>query len=125
MKTISDYIFEEKLKYQLPEDYEQKSIHILNELVDSLPSLPGGPYKKRGNIPGGEFWFNKFDVMRYPAESAKYKGNASGIHLYIDTKNNDIGVGVIDSVSKEMVKVDGKGVRADRCCLISRKDGKK
>ena len=40
-------------------------------------------------------------------------------------KYNGMQVGTINSISKEMVNVDGKGVTGNRCCLISRKDGKR
>jgi len=103
MKTISDYIFEEKLKYQLSSDYKERTVRILNDLVGSLPELPGGPYDKRYmNYPDGEFWFNESDILRSPAESANYKGNAIGINLYVDTEKHDIGVGSIKNFFKSI-----------------------
>lgn len=102
MKSIADYIFEEKLRYQLSADYEERTTRVLNDLVGSLPPLPGGPYEKRYNYPDGEFWFNEYDVLRSPAESANYIGNANEIHLYIDTEKHDIGVDAIKDFFKSI-----------------------
>ena len=102
MKTITDYILEEKLRYELSTDYEERTIRVLNDLVGSLHELPGGPYEKRYNYPDGEFYFNKFDVLRSPAESANYIGNADEIHLYVDTEKHDIGVDAIKDFFKSI-----------------------
>ena len=102
MKPITDYIFEEKLRYQLSADYKERAIKVLNDLVGSLPELPGGPYDKRYGYPDGEFYFNEVDVFRSPAESANYIGNANAIHLYIDTEKYDIGVDAIKDFFKSI-----------------------
>lgn len=102
MKAIADYILEEKLRYELSPDYEERAVKILKDLVGSLPELPGGPYEKRGNYPDGEFRFNALDILRSPAESANYKGHANEIHLYVDTKKHDIGVDSIKDFFKSI-----------------------
>ena len=102
MKSITEYILEEKLGYELSADYKERTVRILNDLVGSLPELPGGSYEKRYNYPDGEFWFNDADVLRSPAESANYKGNADEIHLYVDTKKHDIGVDSIKDFFKSI-----------------------
>ena len=102
MKTIADYILEEKLRYELSDDFKQKSVDIMKDLTSSLPTLPDGPYEGRNNHPDGEFWFNEYDVLRSPAESANYKGYSNEIHLYVDTAKHDIGADEIKGFFKSI-----------------------
>lgn len=97
MKHLIDIINEDKIKYELGKDYEEKSRIILKDLVSQLPAFPIASHKTH-SAPGmithtdGEFYFNEFDVMRSQAESSQYIGNANSIRVDIDTKNNDINV---------------------------------
>ena len=87
MKPITDYIFEEKLKYELSGDFEERTEGILSELVAALPGIPNVIHAKRGNYPDAEFWFNKWDLLRSQRiESSEFIGHPERLNLYIDTK---------------------------------------
>lgn len=91
-----DIINEDTIKYQISEDYEEKTEKILNELVGVLPDAPFINHKKRNNVADGTFWFNKYDLLRSGlVESSQYIGHPQEIHFYADSKNNNYDVEVV------------------------------
>ena len=104
MKPITDYILEEKLKYELPEDFEERTAGILNELTSSLPGIPNVDHVMRNNYPDGEFWFNKWDLLRNrKMESTEFIGYPESINLYVDTeKEKDFNVNATKDAFKNI-----------------------
>ena len=88
MKHLNQYINEEKLTYELPEDFEEKTKSILDSLIKCLPSYPG--YKPAGARYGdkGAFAYNPYDIIRHKTESAKYVGMYENVFMQFDTEVN-------------------------------------
>ena len=87
MKHFSEIINEDKIRYAISEDYPEKTEKVLDSLVDLLPPVPNVSHTVSGNYPDGEFWFNKYDLLRSaPAESSEYIGHPQTIHLNFNSK---------------------------------------
>lgn len=88
MKQISEIINEDKLVYELSDDYVDKTKKILDDLVDSLPEMPNVKHESHGIFIQGKFGFNKDDLLRSAlAESSEYIGHPQIIRLPIDTEH--------------------------------------
>ena len=100
MKHITDYITEvKKAVYELPKDFEEKSMKILDEIQSLLPkSYPG--YKTTQNE--GYFVYNKYDLLRAPIENSLYKGNVDCLTFRIlrdsSNMNTSLVKGAIESI---------------------------
>ena len=86
MKHLVELINEDKIRYNLSDNYVQKTKKILEDFVGLLPDMPN--VNHNGPIyPDGEFCFNESDILRTSlTESAEYIGYPQFIHLKLNSE---------------------------------------